>query len=195
MAIKTALDKFKVIQLYLEDKATLTSIAKVTGISIRSLHRWVSQYNENGLDGLKLKARYDKGIYRDLSENLVQVIEGLALQKPKRTVAAIHRQILRHAQDNKLPSPSYAIVLKVVNSISPDLISLAHEGIKSYQQKYDLLYIREALRSNQIWQADHTLLDLYVLDDNGEIKRPWLTIIMDDYSRVIAGYYLSFNAP
>ncbi|GAB5771777.1 hypothetical protein JMUB7517_27740 [Staphylococcus aureus] len=26
-------------------------------------------------------------------------------------------------------------------------------------------------------------------------KRPWLTIIMDDYSRAIAGYFLRFDAP
>ncbi|STO91522.1 Mu transposase C-terminal domain-containing protein [Fluoribacter dumoffii] len=51
------------------------------------------------------------------------------------------------------------------------------------------------MRPNQIWQADHTLLDILVLDGKGSVKRPWLTIIMDDYSRAIAGYYLSFNAP
>lgn len=195
MGRKSAFEKFKIIQSYLEDKATLISIANNTGISIRSLHRWVNQYNENGLDGLKLKIRNDKGSYRELSDNLVQVIEGLALQKPKRTVAAIHRQMVRYAQDSKLQPPSYALVLKVVNGISPDLISLAHEGIKSYQQKYDLLYIREASRANQIWQADHTLLDIFVLDDKGQIKRPWLTVIMDDFSRTIAGYYISFHAP
>ncbi|HGO6693938.1 TPA: Mu transposase C-terminal domain-containing protein [Legionella pneumophila] len=195
MVSKCSFEKFKIIQPYLEDKTTLASIAKNTHISIRSLHRWIKQYKENGLEGLRLKVRNDKGSYRELSENLVQVIEGLALQKPKRTVAAIHRQIVRYAQDNKLAIPSYATVSKIINNISPDLISLAHDGIKPYQQKYDLLYIREALRSNQIWQADHTLLDIYVLDDCGDIKRPWLTIIMDDYSRAIAGYYLSFNAP
>lgn len=195
MGSKCSFEKFKIIQPYLEDKTTLASIAKDTRISIRSLHRWIKQYKENGLDGLKIKIRNDKGSYRELSENLAQVIEGLALQKPKRTVAAIHRQIVRYAQDNRLPIPSYAIVSKIINNISPDLISLAHDGIKPYQQKYDLLYIREALRSNQIWQADHTLLDIYVLDDCGDIRRPWLTIIMDDYSRAIAGYYLSFNAP
>jgi len=195
MSKKSAFDKFKVIQLYLEDKATLISIAKDSGISIRSLHRWIDQYKVHGLDGLKSKARNDKGCHRQLTENLAQVIEGLALQKPKRSIAAIHRQIVRHTKDNGLPIPSYAVVSKIVNNISPDLISLAHEGIKPYQQKYDLLYIREASRANEIWQADHTLLDIYVLDDKGGIKRPWLTVIMDDYSRGIAGYYLSFHAP
>lgn len=28
-----------------------------------------------------------------------------------------------------------------------------------------------------------------------EVARPWLTIIVDDYSRAIAGYFLSFSAP
>ena len=94
MSKKSAFDKFKVIQLYLEDKATLISIAKDSGISIRSLHRWIDQYKVHGLDGLKSKARNDKGCHRQLTENLAQVIEGLALQEPKRSVAAIIPKIM-----------------------------------------------------------------------------------------------------
>lgn len=190
-----SLGRFKIIQPYLDDKVTLTSISRDTGISIRNLHRWVKQYNEQGLDGLQTKPRSDRGIYRTISKDLEKAIEGLALKKPRRSVAAIHRQIIRHAQENNLPIPSYAVVSKIIKNISPDLVTLAHEGISHYQQKYDLLYIREALRPNQIWQADHTLLDIFVLDGKGTMKRPWLTIVMDDYSRAIAGYYLSFNAP
>ncbi len=33
-------------------------------IPIRSLHRWVNQYRNNGLKGLEQKARGDKGQYR-----------------------------------------------------------------------------------------------------------------------------------
>lgn len=191
----TSLKRFKIIQPYLDDKLTLISISRDTGISIRNLHRWVKHYHEQGLDGLQTKSRNDRGSYRTISKDLEKAIEGLALQKPRRSVAAIHRQIIQHAQDNNLPVPGYAVVSKIINNISPDLVTLAHEGICHYQQKYDLLYIREALRPNQIWQADHSLLDIFVLDGKGAVKRPWLTIIMDDYSRAIAGYYLSFSAP
>jgi putative transposase len=34
-----------------------------------------------------------------------------------------------------------------------------------------------------------------VLDPKGLPNRPWLSVIVDDYSRAIAGYFLSFNAP
>ena len=46
-----------------------------------------------------------------------------------------------------------------------------------------------------MWQADHTVLDILVLDDAGTPVRPWLTVIVDDHSRAIAGYFLSLDAP
>ena len=44
------------------------------------------------------------------------------------------------------------------------------------------------MHPNDIWQADHTELDLMVLDETGRPARPWLTVILDDRSRAIAGY-------
>jgi len=38
-------------------------------------------------------------------------------------------------------------------------------------------------------------LDIWLLDEHGRPARPWLTSIMDDYSRAIAGYVLSFQTP
>jgi hypothetical protein len=47
---------------------------------------------------------------------------------------------------------------------------------------------RESVHPNDIWQADHTELDIMVLDETGRPVRPWLTVILDDRSRAIAGY-------
>jgi putative transposase len=46
-----------------------------------------------------------------------------------------------------------------------------------------------------MWQADHTPLDIRLLDEKDQSARPWLTIILDDYSRCIAGYRIGFQAP
>lgn len=75
------------------------------------------------------------------------------------------------------------------------MITLSQEGSKSYKTKFDLIHLRESNHSNELWQADHTLLDIEVLDEKNQHTRPWLTIIMDDYSRAIAGYHLTFEAP
>ncbi|MGW4067883.1 Mu transposase C-terminal domain-containing protein [Nocardia grenadensis] len=45
-----------------------------------------------------------------------------------------------------------------------------------------------------MWQADHTQLDILVLDA-GKPRRPWLTVILDDCSRAVAGYTVTLGAP
>jgi putative transposase len=48
--------------------------------------------------------------------------------------------------------------------------------------------------SNQVWQCDHTLADILVVGKNGEsIGRPWLTTVIDTYSRCIMGMYLGLE--
>lgn len=51
-----------------------------------------------------------------------------------------------------------------------------------------------AAKPNEIWQADHTLLDLWVITPSGSPGRPWLTLIEDDYSRAVAGYAVNLGA-
>lgn len=90
--------------------------------------------------------------------------------------------------------PSYYQIYTIFNAMSSRLKELAHNGQKDYQNNYDLVYKRESSYPNEIWQADHTLLDIVVLNEKGHPERPWLTIIMDDYSRAIAGYFFIFSS-
>jgi len=63
---------------------------------------------------------------------------------------------------------------------------LAHRGNKAYSEGFDLVHRREALKSNSIWQVDHAQLDIKLLREDGSVGRPWLTIVIDDYSRAVA---------
>ena len=83
----------------------------------------------------------------------------------------------------------------MIGKLAPALVTLAHEGSKTYSTSFDLVHRTEADAPNAIWQADHTELDILVRDDDGNARRPWLTIVLDDYSRAVAGYLLSFEAP
>lgn len=46
-------------------------------------------------------------------------------------------------------------------------------------------------------QIDHTPVDIILVDDTYRkpIQRPWITLAMDVHSRMITGYYLSFDPP
>lgn len=44
-------------------------------------------------------------------------------------------------------------------------------------------------------EADHTLIDLMVNEDGVVLGRPWLTLLIDRYSRMITGFAISFSPP
>jgi putative transposase len=93
------------------------------------------------------------------------------------------------------PVPSYWMVCDLVRELPASLVTLAHRGVKTYSETFDLVHRREASKPNAIWQPDHAQLDILLLKEDGTTVRPWLTIVNDDYSRAIAGYFLGFDPP
>lgn len=179
----------------LEDGVPLAQLARERGLQLRRLQRWVRAYRQEGLDGLALHTRADRGQRRRVSVELQHAIEGLALRRPPLSRAAVHRETVAIARAKGWPEPSYATVYSIIRALPTAMVALAHDGPKVYADRFELLYRREADRPNQMWQADHTPLDIWVLDETGRPARPWLTVILDDYSRAVAGYTLSLHAP
>ena len=91
--------------------------------------------------------------------------------------------------------PSYDVVRRIVRNLPAGLLMLAHGGNKAYSEGFDLVHRREALKPNAIWQVDHAQLDIKLVREDGSSAKPWLTIVIDDYSRAVAGYYLGFEPP
>jgi len=92
-------------------------------------------------------------------------------------------------------APSYGTVFNIVRRLGADLVLLAHEGSKAYSETFELVHRREAAGPNAISQADHTPPDIWLNRPDGQTAKPWLTVVIDDYSRAVAGYFLSFEAP
>ncbi len=186
--------RFTIIRPALEDGIPQAQVARTHNISKSTIGRWVKRYREQGLAGLAdAKARSDKGTSRRLPTEAITLIEGLALQTPPRTIAAIHRQVCTIAKARGWNVPSYASVSRIIKKLDPALLTLAHQGAAAYREEYDLLYRREASHANAMWQADHSELPILLLDEAGKANKPWLTVIEDDYSRAIVGYRLSFQ--
>ena len=158
------------------------------------MQRWLARYRVAGLVGLVRAQRSDTG-QRKLPAELVALIEGMALRKPRPSIAAIHRTMTALATQRQWTPPSYGSVYGIVRRLSPAMVTLAQNGPAAFRDRYELIYRHRAACPNAIGQADHTLLDMMILDANGEAVRPWLTLIMDDYSRAIAGYALFLGAP
>ena len=85
--------------------------------------------------------------------------------------------------------------MNIVRGLPAGLVTLAHQGTKAYSETFELVHRREADRPNAIWQADHSPLDILLLRPDREPAKPWLTVVLDDYSRAVARYLLSFDSP
>ena len=77
---KLALERFRIIQLHLEQNRPLQSVAQAAGIPYRTAQRWVAQYRLFGLAALARRKREDKGERHAVSTSMKEVVEGLALQ-------------------------------------------------------------------------------------------------------------------
>ncbi len=163
-------------------------------MALRTLQRWHRLYRNVGGTALDSRPRADTGTRRTAAET-VTFIERLALTRPRPALATLHRLAVDEAKRSGRSAPSYATVRQIVQALDPALVTLALEGPTSYRDKHELVFRRRAERPNQTWQADHTELDVLVTGVGGKPDRPWLTIVMDDYSRGICGYTVFTGAP
>jgi putative transposase len=189
-----AMVRFAVLRPHLEEGVSLPRAAVAAGVAVRTAERWLARYRAAGLVGLARAQRTDLGL-RKMTAAIVEAIEGLYLRKPQPSVAAVHRRIVKMAKERQWTPPSYSNVYTIISGLDPGMVTLAHEGAAAYRNRFELVYRHRAPNPNAMWQADHTQLDLMILDASGKVVRPWLTTVIDDNSRALAGYFVFLGAP
>jgi len=203
--------KLEIIQSLIEpcDRATygekLREAAEKLDVSVRSVQRLVKRWQQEGVVGIVKDSRRDKGRHRigDFWENFIiktykEGNKGSKRMTPKQV--AVRVQAKAHEIKDEKP-PNYRTVLRVLNPIierqekatsirSPGWRGTA--GSVKTRDGEDLEY----KHSNHIWQCDHTRVDVLLVDQYGELlARPWLTTVIDTYSRCVMGINLGFDAP
>lgn len=190
---KTTASRWKVLRRHVEDEIPLVRLASEEGIGLRTLQRWHAAYRKEGIAGLAPATPVPRG--RRIHPELHALIEGLALITPPLTRATITRRANAVAADQDWPTVSYRTVHSIVDSLDPGMLTLAHQGPVVYRDNFELVWRHRATWANATWQADHTELDILIQDANGTPARPWLTVILDDYSRAVCGYMVFLGAP
>ncbi|CAM5391609.1 hypothetical protein AFEL58S_01887 [Afipia felis] len=139
----------------------------------------------------------------------------------KTAVDETYRHELRGAKAHALERARELINLRSAREGIPLLDHGADEIIGKHlvsrfidkMEVYDLTVVREGRRHADLYmkavrngpmcsrpleeaEVDHTQLDLMVVDEEGRVLgRPWITAIIDRYSRMILGYSVSFTPP
>lgn len=208
---EAAQQKLAVIQSLLEpcDRATygekLRDAADKLGCSIRTVQRLVKRWEAEGISAFVTAGRTDQGKHR-ISEFWQDFIlktyeagnKGSRRMTPKQVAVRVQAKA-REIGDDK--PPSYKTVLRVLKPILERKEKA--KSIRSPGWRGSTLAVKtrdgEDLvieYSNQVWQCDHTPADVLLLDQHGNpVGRPWLTVVIDSYSRCVMGVNVGFDAP
>lgn len=205
-----AQQKFEIIKPILdaeyavEQRSLITTRSQQTNIPVPTLYRWLSQYRAVGsIAGLVDKKRgWSTGQTRldPKQEEIIQrVINAFYLSKQRSSLEQTYREVHRICTLEKVEKPSKKAIKYRINKIS-EKEQLAKRGqVKLARKKFSPTPYEfpNANSPLAVVQIDHTLVDLMLVDSQHRkpIGRPWLTLAIDVYSRMVTGYYLSLDPP
>ena len=148
--------------------------------SPKTISKWVSLYQNGGIDALMPRERSDKGSTRVLTDTAIEEIYRLKEAFPRLNSTQIHRHLVEEAF---IPaSVSVCAVQRFVKK--HDLKSARNPNMRD----------RKAFEEDafgKMWQADTCYLP-YITED-GQRRRVYCILIIDDHSRFLVGGGLFYN--
>lgn len=112
--------------------------------------------------------------------------------------SSVRRENDRRPQATQLPLPTRRLVKRLIQEIPAfDRYAARHGRIAAVTRFRAVQSHRTTDAPLERVEIDHTLLDLFVIDDRTGLPlgRPWLTVCIDDYSRCVMGVYVGFEPP
>ncbi len=183
----------------------LREASEKSGRSVRTVQRWMKRWQQEGIQAFSIRGRADVGrprIDQEWQDFIVKTFEQGNRGGKRMSVAQVAVRVKVKAQQEGLGSyPSRATVFRILNPIlekKEERKSLRSPGWRGSRLALKTRDGKELAveYSNQVWQCDHTRADVLLVDDEGKLlDRPWLTTVVDSYSRCIMGIHLGFDAP
>lgn len=181
----------------------IESYADSLNLHYTTLYRWLRLYKSTGtMLGLlsRTSGRKEGEVRIDYrTETIIKnVINTYYLTKQKPSVQAVINKINIECKNQKLQPPSKNTIRNRINQIS-EYEKLKKQGNRSMARtKFEPVPGSfNAEYPLQLIEMDHTPVDIILVDDETRLPmgRPWITLAIDIYSRMIVGYYLTLSAP
>lgn len=185
-------------------REAVSNRAQETGHSIATLYRWIKSYRDSSkLSSLvPSKKGWSRGRPRVNSEThsiLDATISEVFLSREKKSLTYTYREVVKRCKSANIPAPHYNTVRSRVLSIAPKKRIAAREGYRKSSELHEPIVgaFPGADWPLSVVQIDHTKVDIILVDDihRRPIGRPWITLAIDVFSRMVTGFYISFDPP
>lgn len=202
-----ALEKYKIIEplLTLEKRTAkdVKTAAKTHKKGVATLYRWLDAYETfntvSSLSpaykncGAKGKSRLDKSV-----EAIIEsVINEFYLTKQQYPLSIIYMKIVEKCNNLNLEAPNKNTIRNRINTLNPKIVAKNRKGVSVKDTRGMPGQYPEVKMPLDVIQIDHTKVDVILVDEETreEIGRPYITVAIDVYSRMVYGFYISLEAP
>lgn len=136
-------------------------------------------------------------------ELMTQIITTEVLTKHKPLLTACYGALITLCNEESVQPPSDKTFRAQIKRYREEKIILAREGrraaysVSEFVWHLDQSAPRHGERPFEIGHIDHTQLDIELTDSltGSNLGRPWLTVLMDAFTRMILAIYLTFDPP
>ncbi|BAQ63848.1 Mu transposase C-terminal domain-containing protein [Geminocystis sp. NIES-3709] len=184
--------------------AKLKKAAETLNKSVRTVQRYIKEWEEKGLLAIKKGNRSDQGTYRiekRLQDFIVKTYREGNKGSKRISPKQVYLRTMAQAKEWSIDPPSHMTVYRILNPIIEEKENKKRVRNPGWRGTKLAVSTRSGNEinveySNHAWQCDHTRADILLVDQFGQLLgRPWLTTVVDTYSRCIMGINLGFDAP
>jgi putative transposase len=184
-------------------QSTVHAAAASLGLSTAQVYRLIARFRRHPvtLSLVVAKPGPKKGVRLlpgEIELRIEAAIDTVFKQPERPTLEKLRCDIRKDCDAAGLKPPSRKAIRARVSARSLKELVKARDGTKAARQKF--APVGPGLRPSHplaIVQIDHTKVDIQLVDDlaHAVVGRPWLTLVLDVFSRSVLGFYLSFDAP
>lgn len=199
--------RFSILQPILAargDLAVVTEVCQANKLGKSTIYRWLKLYDETDsvrslVDlprlGGKDKSRLDEA--RNVVIN--EAITSHYLTRQKKRASEVVLEVRRLCRQAKLAVPAETTVRRRIRQLDEEETMRRRMGNKAARDRYSLQQgeLPDGKYPLQLVELDHTKVDIILVDEiyRKPIGKPYLTMAIDTYSRMVMGIHLSYDPP
>lgn len=195
--------RYSALKFYVEEGGGgIECLATKLKISVSRAYALVKSYkNSTGAadfirDRPGIKA--GKRLINERAEAIIALAIEMQWKGPGSNIAGVIRRVDELCSRAGLKTPASGTIANRISCISKLKLAMLKEGHKAANDKYQPRTKKnKASHPLAKTEMDHCLVDCIIVDEHTRkaLCRPWVTVIVDLYTRVLIGYYLSLDSP
>ena len=178
-------------------------IAQELGVSRSTMYRLITAYRAKGtvssVEPRALGRRKDTLVLDAKREKLIaSTIHEIYLKPERPTMTYLIEQVRARCAQKGLPLPDRRTIKARVDRIDRRTVALKRKDAKGVKATTALSGEYVTSRPLEVVQIDHTEVDVFLVDETTRKtmdKRPWLTLAIDVFTRMVVGFHLSMDKP